>query len=78
MNAEQFGFRFKHDWENCQHSGFYTQAEVPGGFYCDRSATLLWRSVVTRTQPQTLGYETADWAWHYRDAKPWTDDTVRN
>jgi hypothetical protein len=62
------------DWQNCEHSGFYTLAEVPGGFYCEKCQQIIWRHICLRTEPQDIGYTTANWAWHYRDGKPWTDD----
>lgn len=58
--------------------GFYTLAEVPGGFYCTECETLIDRSVCYANEPQQIGYESANWVWHYRDGKPWTKDYERS
>lgn len=58
-----------------EHSGYYTVACVPGGFYCDQCDTIVFRDICFANEPKELGYESATWVWHYKDRRPWTDDT---
>jgi hypothetical protein len=63
----------------CSHpSGFYTHAYVPGGYFCDHCGLLVWQSFIPANQPDALGYISADWAWHYRDNRPWTTQNKIN
>lgn len=70
----QCELNLKPSFDRCDHGGaFYTHAYVPGGGYCDLCDTLLWQDAPpTFNEPAELGYVTANWAWHFRDGKPWT------
>lgn len=78
MNAQQAEFDLsppRPTWDDGhEHSGYYTNSEVPGGFYCDICDTIIFRDICLQNEPAELGYETANWVWHYRDGKPWTTD----
>lgn len=55
----------------CLHTyGFATHACVPTGFICCSCHELVLQWLPE--SPAVLGYLSADWAWHYRDGKPWT------
>ena len=69
--SNQLKFNFKPHQTQCQHEHtLVTQAYVPCGIYCFDCHELL--SQFLPTPPEKLGYMSADWAWHYRDGKPWT------
>lgn len=73
MKAEQLGLSLIPDWQTCQHAGFYTNAEVPGGFFCGECRRIIWRSVPQ--PPELVGYLTADWAWKHKYGRAWTIDS---
>jgi hypothetical protein len=59
----------------CEHEwGFSSCAEVPGGVVCGRCGEWVSRYICLPNEPEILGYVSANWAWHYRDGKPWTRD----
>ncbi len=59
--------------EPCSHKHAYlTHAYVPAGVSCSICGELLMQNYIPPDQPERIGYVSADWAWHYRDGKPWT------
>lgn len=58
----------------CEHSCcFMSLASVPPTLVCVHCSKALWQRLPPLfDEPLTLGYVTADWAWHWRDGKPWT------
>lgn len=73
--ARQLTLDFNPDPLQCKHwkwGGYATVAVVPSGVYCHLCDTLISQQVVYPNEPEMTGYESADWAWHFKYGKPWT------
>ncbi len=64
---------YRADPKRCEHrSQILSQAHIPAALVCASCWTILAQRWVHPEEPEQIGYVSADWAWHYRDGKPWT------
>lgn len=79
-NHDQYVFDFNPPPLDCEHeSGFYSNAYVPGGYFCDDCNHIVYRDMPPeKNQPDLIGYVTADWAWKYKHGNGWTEDKWQN
>jgi len=73
IQPNQLLLNFSPDWRECSHNdGYETSAFVPSGVFCSDCDTLILQFIPM--PPASLGYMSAEWAWHHRDGKPWTSE----